>query len=146
MKTKWKLVLALAVTVLWLWFIYSRSLSDGDASHDESSAVLEWLRRYLPFVTMTMVRKAAHVFEFGVLGVLLYLDWRLLGRSAALVPLGAGLVFAAADEFLQTFVPARSGEVLDVLIDLCGVAAGVGAGLLLRKWKEGRGRGEGRNA
>ena len=144
MKTKWKLCLALAVTVLWLWFIYSRSLSNGDASHVESSTVLEWLRRFLPFLNTKIVRKGAHIFEFCVLGALLYLDWRLLGRSTVLVPLGTGLVFAAADELLQTFVPARSGEVLDVLIDFCGVAAGVGAGLLLRRWKEGRRRGKGR--
>lgn len=141
MKTRWKLLLALTVTALWLWFIYSRSLSNGEASHDESSAVLEWLRRFLPFLNMKLVRKGAHIFEFFVLGCLLYLDWRLLGRGRVILPLGVGLVFAAADELLQTFVPARSGEVLDVLIDFCGVAAGIGAGLLLRRWKEASGSG-----
>lgn len=140
MKRKWKLLLALAVTVLWLWFIYSRSLSNGEASHEESSAILEGLKRFLPFLNTKLVRKGAHIFEFFVLGCLLYLDWRLIGRGRVLLPLGAGLVFAAADEFLQTFVPDRSGEVLDVVIDFCGVAAGVGAALLLRRWKEARRR------
>ena len=141
MKTKWKLVLALAATGLWLWFIYSRSAVSGEASHNESTPIFEFLRKLLPFLTTTLVRKCAHIFEFFVLGSLLYLDWRLLGRGPVLLPLGAGLLFAAADEFLQTFIPARSGEVLDVLIDFCGVAAGVGAGLLLRRWKEARRRG-----
>ena len=141
MKTRWKLLLALAATGLWLWFIYAHSLATGEESRAESRAVLEFLRRIFPFADVVMVRKSAHVFEFFVLGFLLYLDWRLLGRSTVLVPLCAGLLFAAADEILQTFVPARSGEVLDVLIDFCGVAAGVGAGVLLRKWKEARRRG-----
>lgn len=142
MKTRWKLILALAATGLWLWFIYARSAATGEASHNESSAILELLRSYLPFVTTAMVRKGAHIFEFFILGSLLYLDWRLLGRGPVLLPLGAGLLFAAADELLQTFVPARSGEVLDVLIDFCGVAAGVGLGLLLRRRKEAKARGE----
>lgn len=141
MKTRWKLLLALTATALWLWFIYSRSLSDGDASHTESSAVLDLLKRFLPFVDMLIVRKGAHIFEFFVLGCLLCLDWRLLDRGPVLLPLGAGLMMAAADEMIQTFVPARNGAVLDVLIDFCGVAAGVGAVLLLRRWKEARSRG-----
>ena len=143
MKTKWKLILALAATVLWLGFIYARSCATGEESRAESRWVLQLLQRLFPFADVVMVRKGAHVVEFFVLGALLYLDWRLLGRNAVCVPLGAGLLFAAGDEFLQTFIPARSGEILDVLIDFCGVAAGVGAGLLLRKWKEGRRRAKG---
>ena len=138
MRKGWNLVLALTATVLWLWFIYSRSAADGDASHIESSAVLNFLKKILPYVNMVIVRKGAHFLEFFILGCLLYFDWRLLGRGPMLLPLGAGLLAAAADELLQTFVPARSGEILDVLIDFCGVAAGVLTGLLLRRWKEAR--------
>jgi len=34
-------------------------------------------------------------------------------------------VYAATDEFHQLFVPGRSGQVKDVLLDSCGAAVGV---------------------
>jgi VanZ family protein len=137
-KKRWKLWLSLAATVLWLWFIYARSAKTAEASDTESGSILELLVRILPFLTMRAVRKLAHFTEYFILGGLLYADWRLLGRGGVLLPLGAGLVFAAADEILQTYVPGRSGQVSDVLLDLAGVAAAVGALLLLRRRREGK--------
>lgn len=79
------------------------------------------------------VRKTAHAAEFAVLGTLFFLFFctfywdALLCYAASLV---AVLVFAAADEFHQTFVNGRSGEWRDVLIDFAGALA-AGAVLLL---------------
>ena len=143
MKKGWKLGLALMATVIWLWFIFSRSAANGDASHNESTAVLELLGKRPTLFNMLIVRKGAHFLEFFILGSLVYLDWRFLNRGTVLLPLSAGLLFAALDELLQTFIPGRSGQLLDVLIDFCGVAAGVGAGLLLRRWREARRRAKG---
>ncbi len=136
MKRFWKLGLALLATALWLWFIYARSAQSAVVSDRESGAVLELLRKLVPFVNMLLVRKLAHFTEYAVLGALLWLDWRLLGRGRLLLPLGAGLLFAAADEFLQTFIPGRSGEVLDVLLDFSGVLAAVLLARLIRNRKE----------
>ena len=85
-----------------------------------------------------LVRKLAHFTEYFILGGLLYLDWRLLNRGRVILPLGAGLIFAAADEYLQTFIPGRGGEILDTLLDFCGVAAAFTAALLLRRRRGGR--------
>jgi len=91
-------------------------------------------------VDMLLVRKLAHFTEYAVLGALLWLDWRLLGRDGLLLPLGAGLLFAAGDELLQTFIPGRSGELLDVLLDFSGVLAAVLPARLIRKRKENKRR------
>lgn len=141
MKTRWKLWLALSLTALWLAFIYARSAQTAESSDGESAAWLELLLKLFPWMTMRLVRKLAHFTEFFILGALLYLDWRLLDRGSALLPLGAGLLFAGADEYLQTFIPGRSGELRDVLLDFCGVAAGVLLALALRRGKERRRRG-----
>lgn len=141
LKSKWPLLLALAATALWLWFIYARSAKPAEVSHLESEGVLELLLHLFPFLTLRAVRKLAHFAEYFLLGGLLYLDWSLLGRPSLLLSAGAGLAAAAGDEFLQTFVPGRSGELGDVLLDLSGVIVGAGAVLLLRKWKEAKGRG-----
>ena len=82
MKRPNKLCFALLATVLWLCFIYARSAQPAAASHAESSAVLTPLAKLLPFLSMLMVRKLAHFIEFAVLGALLWLDWRLLGRTS----------------------------------------------------------------
>ena len=141
MKSKWPLLLALAATGLWLWFIYARSAQPAELSHLESEGVLELLLRLFPFLTLHFVRKLAHFVEYFILGGLLYLDWSLLGKPSLLPAAGTGLLAAAGDEFLQTFVPGRSGEVADVLLDLFGVVVGAGLLLLLRKRKEARRRG-----
>ena len=138
MKRNWKLLSALVVTGLWLWFIYARSAKSADVSDEESGVGLDFLIRLFPFINMKIVRKLAHFTEYFILGGLLYLDWRLLNRGRVILPLGAGLIFAAADEYLQTFIPGRSGEILDTLLDFCGVAAAVTAALLLRRRRGGR--------
>ena len=140
MKRFCKPGLALLATALWLWFIYARSAQPAAVSHEESGAVLGLLRRVLPFVDMLLVRKLAHFTEYAVLGALLWLDWRLLGRDGLLLPLGAGLLFAAGDELLQTFIPGRSGELLDVLLDFSGVLAAVLPARLIRTRKENKRR------
>ena len=67
-----------------------------------------------------VLRKAAHLTEYAVLGALLV---RAL-RSTPLALL-AGSAYAATDEVHQIFVSGRQGSPLDWLIDTIGVAAGV---------------------
>jgi len=68
----------------------------------------------------TVLRKAAHIAEYAVLGALLY---RALGREAH--ALAAGIAYAATDEIHQHFVSGRHGSVVDVAIDVVGVAIGM---------------------
>lgn len=70
-------------------------------------------------------RKAAHMFLYFVLALLVSLSLgfflrRLSARAGAAAALCA--VLAALDEYHQTMVPGRSGEVRDVLVDLTGAA------------------------
>ena len=122
-KWRWLFVGSMVLTVLWVWFILSRSAKTAIESSEESGWVLELMRRLIPEIGMHTVRKLAHFTEFAILGVLLWADCRLLKKSRWWTPLVAGLTVAAADESLQTFVPGRSGQVTDVLIDVSGVLA-----------------------
>lgn len=74
-----------------------------------------------------ILRKAAHVTEYAVLGGLLY---RALGREAP--ALAAGIAYAATDELHQHFVGGRHASVVDVGIDAVGVALGMLVWLRLR--------------
>ena len=68
----------------------------------------------------TILRKAAHVSEYGVLDALLL---RALEREAP--ALAAGIAYAASDELHQHFVRGRHAAPVDVAIDAIGVAAGM---------------------
>lgn len=136
MRRRWALGLSVLATILWLWFIYARSAKPAVVSHAESEAVLGLLDGLLPFLDLHFVRKLAHFAEYFILGGLLWLDWRLLGRGPLLLPLGLGLAAAGADEYLQTLIPGRSGQISDVLLDFSGVAAAVILAQLLWRRKE----------
>ena len=68
----------------------------------------------------TVLRKCAHVTEYGVLGALLY---RAFEREAP--ALAAGIAYAATDELHQHFVRGRHASPVDVGIDAVGVALGM---------------------
>ena len=80
-----------------------------------------------------LVRKAGHFSEYAVLSVLL---WRALGSLPPLLDtrqpklrygLAAGLagLYAASDEFHQSFVPSRTASPVDVIIDASGALLGL---------------------
>ena len=68
-----------------------------------------------------VLRKAAHVTEYAVLGALLA---RAL-RERAGAAFALGVAYAATDELHQHFVPGRHGTPFDLLFDAVGVALGV---------------------
>jgi VanZ family protein len=78
------------------------------------------------------LRKSGHFLGYGTLGLLWFrawlrtftarTEWTLTGwrlRSAVLGLIGTFLT-ASADEFHQTFLPGRTGQFSDVLLDTCG--------------------------
>ena len=73
----------------------------------------------------TVLRKLAHMVEFGLLW---FLVWRALDYRHAAAAVAFTLLFAASDELHQSFVDGRVGSPVDFCID----AAGVGlAGLVV---------------
>lgn len=82
------------------------------------------------------VRKGAHMTEFAILSVLLFLWlglWEMTLLRRGMTAFLATAFYAASDEFHQLFVPGRSGRVSDVLIDSSGALLGVIFFILLCK-------------
>ena len=61
-------------------------------------------------------KKSAHAFAYGVLW---WLWWRASGRRAGLALL-LTVLYALSDEWHQTFVPGRHGQLFDVGVDSLG--------------------------
>ena len=136
--------------------IFCFSAQPAELSQQTSGGIVNWLLRLLvpdyaaldparqaemEHIAAKIVRKGAHFAEYALLGAALLghvLAWRArrgLRRPRALA-WGLGTAYAASDELHQLFVPGRSGELLDVLLDSAGVAVGVALlWLLLRKRK-----------
>ena len=121
--------------VLLLRFV--RVFSQGAGSGSNEFSTLSFL-----------VRKTAHVIEYGILGALLtratrgmlpgYVRGRqlqLLWRAAS-VALPCGLVVSVADEIHQTTVPSRVGSPKDVAWDFLGLVLGLLATWLV--WRRRR--------
>jgi hypothetical protein len=74
-----------------------------------------------------------HFIEYGLITILFYRAWKPAGDGSALImPVLAGLIVGTCEEWLQWFIPARVGEVRDVLLNLvavgCGLLFGLGIG------------------
>lgn len=74
------------------------------------------------------VRKAAHMTEYAILAVLLYIwlgKWQFTTGKKMFLAIIAAALYAASDETHQLFVAGRSGRLTDVLIDSSGAILGV---------------------
>jgi VanZ family protein len=77
-----------------------------------------------------LIRKAAHVTEYAILAALMaWAQPGLTWKRAALTWLAASL-YAASDEWHQSFVPNRGPAVTDVLIDASGALVGLVAWMI----------------
>ena len=73
-----------------------------------------------------LVKKGAHVVEYGLLGVLIMRGLLAQGvstREAAYLAILLAISYALADELHQAFVPGRHAMVLDIGIDYVGAAS-----------------------
>lgn len=80
-----------------------------------------------------VLRKAAHFYNFALVGTLVFCLCRLVEKDekSTFLILFSGVLAAACDEFHQYFVPGRSAQVSDVLIDFSGVLFGAAVLYLL---------------
>ena len=138
MQNRKKRILPLIITVLIMIFIFLQSALPADLSKEESNLIVQALIEFLhvdPKVLSFAVRKCAHFTEYLLLGLSLFatvreydpvrLERNEQWQRTALLSWGIGALYALTDEAHQAFVPGRSCEFRDMLIDSCGVAAGV---------------------
>ena len=88
----------------------------------------------------SFVRKGAHMAEYAILAILLYVwmgRWQISRLRMACIAAILAVFYACSDEFHQLFVAGRAGKVGDVLIDSAGAVLGLALflfiGQLIRK-------------
>ncbi|MEY2559658.1 MAG: hypothetical protein QOG51_73 [Verrucomicrobiota bacterium] len=120
-------------------------LASGDLMSSEHTSrfigpFLHWIDPNISEATVAsiqlLVRKCAHLAGYAVLAALLFRAFRegrnLFARAAAFAFVAAAL-YAALDEFHQSFIPSRTGTPRDVMIDCIGAAIGLALCLVFRR-------------
>lgn len=138
-----KKVVFIILTACWMIIIFAFSAKPAGQSTDMSMSVGKTVGKIFvsEFGTWSRseqaqfaekvdypVRKVAHGVEYAVLGILLMLmfhSYDLQGTRCGVLSFAVGAVYAATDELHQLFVPGRSCQFTDVLIDSGGVLCGI---------------------
>ena len=123
--------------LIWLgvMFVGSTGLLSAEQTSRFLVPFLRWLKPDIATETLAQihffVRKLGHISEYAILAMLL---WRAV-RSATNLRMKKSIVFvavwlacgifAASDEFHQTFIASRTATSSDVAIDLCGAFIGL---------------------
>ncbi|HYA15113.1 MAG TPA: VanZ family protein [Syntrophales bacterium] len=117
--------------ILWMVAIFGMS-TDAFSSEHTSRFIVPLLNFLFPGLlphdvdlVHELIRKASHVSEYIVLGLLLFRafrrdsseGWRMQWAIYAVIGV---IIYAAGDEFHQSFVATRSASLMDVVIDSIG--------------------------
>ncbi|WP_245723030.1 VanZ family protein [Natribacillus halophilus] len=139
-----KVVIAWFLVIGWMGLIFYFSHQSGEDSSALSGGLTENIYHLLPFWPTDMesfhslIRKAAHVGVYFGLGILVIHAFRvtMATRPRRLI-IWAWILctcYAITDEIHQLFIPGRSGEVSDVVLDSIGALVGIGLYVVL--WKK----------
>lgn len=159
--SSWKRTVIYILPLLIMIFIFVQSALPADLSSEESGFFVDFICRFVktdPEMVTFLVRKAAHASEYFALGLSLgaalfvrqrekeYTREKRYKRPEAsrsistLLTAGIiGIAYAVSDEIHQYFVPERSCELRDIVIDSVGVICGLLIlNLIIRKAETGK--------
>jgi len=123
-------------------FIFIMSSFGHNSSDAQSNLFVDFIAQNFPHVRhglendlislstlIFLVRKTAHFTEYAILGSLFFLNLRNTPLGLIKHPLATSILFsflyACTDEIHQIFVPGRSAQFRDILIDTLGASFGI---------------------
>ncbi len=149
-----KRIIWTGITILWMVVIFSFSAKPAVQSTEMSTSVGKMICRIFVHDFSSWsdekqeelaakidhpVRKCAHASEYALLGALVLLTactYAKMSPKTVAAAVIISVLYAASDEFHQRFVPGRSCQFTDVLIDSAGVMVGVGFIIVCYKIKQ----------
>jgi|SRR5690625_4615422 len=134
-RKKLRQLFAWLLVIIWMGVIFYLSHQPATASSTLSSGITEIIIRTLktiaPFMDLELhafhhfIRKGAHFFAYFMLGFLVIHALEMRHVKGMALALAISVLYAISDEVHQLFIPGRSGEVRDVLIDSAGAVVGI---------------------
>lgn len=122
--------------------IFGFSSQDGEKSGGLSKKITEVVISKVPKIeeldeiekedlmyrTEKVIRKIAHFSIYTVVGILLMSfmsTYQLKEKNRMIISTILGILYASSDELHQYFIPGRSAQITDVMIDTLGVLVGM---------------------
>ena len=141
----WKTIFRIILIILLAWTFYTIFQFSGENATESSTRSGNVIRKIVDIFPYTknlsesikqkivengqpIIRKLAHFSIYSFVGILVMSfvsTYCLLLWKKITISMATGLLYAISDEYHQSFIPGRSAQWQDVLIDTTGVFVGV---------------------
>lgn len=124
-------ILSWIFVLLWMIVIFILSHQPAEDSGRLSFGLTEIIARFIRVdsgILEHIIRKYAHFSEYFILGILAAIalnNYKMPKAITFFISLGICVLYAVSDEIHQLYVPGRSGQAGDVLIDSLGGLLGI---------------------
>lgn len=139
--------ICIILAIIWMSVIFYMSNQPASISSIHSGSTINIISKiplignimdYFTSINMDefIVRKGAHMFSYCFLAILLFMSvYENNIKIAAITAFLVTFLYACSDEFHQLFIPGRSGEFRDVMIDSIGAIIGTLLITIIVKYK-----------
>ena len=148
---RFKLVIKYIILILWMILIFWFSNQNGTISSEMSDGLISEVVKFIEIILKNsfgneknieafafLIRKVAHFFLYFVLGILwmnLLKEHRVSLGKQVIYSLLFCIMYACSDEIHQLFIPGRSGNIIDTMIDTTGSLCSIITIYLFKKYK-----------
>jgi VanZ family protein len=123
-----KKVILLIVAICSIATMFYFSSRNAEISSSQSQIILDIIRNFGIEIDSYYIRKLAHFIIFMLIGFCISMFIGSCVESDIITVIISFILssgYACIDEYIQTFIPGRNGNVNDVMIDICGVIGGI---------------------
>ena len=122
-----KKILSLILLIIWIIIIFLLSNQSGSVSTNESDVIVNSINSILNInehLLVIIVRKLAHIIEYFILYLFTYNCFKEYSIKYKYVSIIFCIFCGLIDEVHQLFINGRSGQIIDVFVDLVGIIIG----------------------
>ena len=120
--------ISLLLVTLWMIFIFVMSSFDATSSSNQSNFIVDIITSIINIkdigLLSLIIRKLAHFIEYFILGVLV-INFITRYDKKIIIAILLCIIYATSDEIHQIFVPGRSCQIIDIMIDSLGSIMGI---------------------
>lgn len=116
--------ISLLLVILWMIFIFVMSSFDATSSSNQSNFIVDIITSIINIkdteLLSLIIRKLAHFIEYFILGILV-INFITRYDKKIIIAILLCIIYATSDEIHQIFVPGRSCQITDIMIDSLGL-------------------------
>lgn len=120
--------ISLLLVILWMIFIFVMSSFDATSSSNQSNFIVDIITSIINIkdigLLSLIIRKLAHFTEYFILGILV-INFITRYDKKIIIAIILCIIYATSDEIHQIFVPGRSCQITDIMIDSLGSIMGI---------------------